>query len=121
MQDALENIAFTFEGGSSLNFAEGGALWVPRDGSLARTWTWRSLICWLYDLACPLIPPPLPPRSAALVIQGSACVYSKKVEYLHALVFQALEYLAESRCDPGVCRCRGSSLQFSSCGWSAAA
>ncbi|RMZ56372.1 hypothetical protein APUTEX25_004729 [Auxenochlorella protothecoides] len=54
--DALENIAFTFEGGSSLNFAE-----------------------------------------AALVIQGSACVYSKKVEYLHTLVFQALEYLAESR------------------------
>jgi hypothetical protein len=28
---------------------------------------------------------------AALVIQGSACVYGRKVEYLHALVFNALD------------------------------
>ncbi|KAK9810243.1 hypothetical protein WJX72_007164 [[Myrmecia] bisecta] len=34
---------------------------------------------------------------AALVIQGSACVYSKKVEYLHTLVHQALEFIAEKR------------------------
>ena len=32
-------------------------------------------------------------RVAALVIQGSAFVYSKKVEYLYNLVFQALEYI----------------------------
>ena len=28
---------------------------------------------------------------AALLIQGSACIYSKKVEYLHALVFKACD------------------------------
>lgn len=38
------------------------------------------------------------PCAAALVIQGSACVYSKKVEYLHKLVYQALEFIAEKRC-----------------------
>ena len=32
--------------------------------------------------------------AAALVIQGSAFVYSKKVEYLYSLVFQALEYIS---------------------------
>ena len=31
---------------------------------------------------------------AALLIQGSACIYSKKVEFLHALVFKTLELLA---------------------------
>lgn len=36
--------------------------------------------------------------AAALVIQGSACIYSKKVEYLHKLVYQALEFIAEKRC-----------------------
>lgn len=30
---------------------------------------------------------------AALLIQGSACIYSKKVELLHSLVFQTLEYI----------------------------
>ena len=31
---------------------------------------------------------------AALLIQGSTCVYSKKVEHLHNLVFQALELVS---------------------------
>lgn len=31
------------------------------------------------------------PRHAALRLQGTTCVYSKKVEYLHNLVFRALE------------------------------
>eukprot|EP00658_Telonema_sp_P-2_P085460 TRINITY_DN9748_c0_g1_i2.p1 TRINITY_DN9748_c0_g1~~TRINITY_DN9748_c0_g1_i2.p1 ORF type:complete len:644 (+),score=133.08 TRINITY_DN9748_c0_g1_i2:122-2053(+) len=31
---------------------------------------------------------------AALLIQGSACIYGKKVEYLHALVFKVMEMLA---------------------------
>ena len=35
--------------------------------------------------------------AAALVIQASACVYSKKVEYLHTLVYQALELVAHTR------------------------
>ncbi|KAK9844608.1 hypothetical protein WJX74_004538 [Apatococcus lobatus] len=34
---------------------------------------------------------------AALVIQGSACVYGKKVEYLHSLVIQALQFMSEKR------------------------
>ncbi|XP_004084079.1 condensin-2 complex subunit H2 [Oryzias latipes] len=32
---------------------------------------------------------------AALLIQGSACIYSKKVELLHHLVFQTLEFISE--------------------------
>uniref|UniRef100_A0A3Q0QZJ3 Condensin-2 complex subunit H2 n=1 Tax=Amphilophus citrinellus TaxID=61819 RepID=A0A3Q0QZJ3_AMPCI len=32
---------------------------------------------------------------AALLIQGSACIYSKKVELLHSLVFQTLEYISD--------------------------
>ena len=36
--------------------------------------------------------------AAALVIQGSACVYSRKVEYLHTLVHQALAHVADKRC-----------------------
>ncbi|XP_028250173.1 condensin-2 complex subunit H2 [Parambassis ranga] len=30
---------------------------------------------------------------AALLIQGSACIYSRKVELLHSLVYQTLEYI----------------------------
>jgi condensin-2 complex subunit H2 len=35
---------------------------------------------------------------AALLIQGSACIYSKKVEFLYALVFKTLELLAQRKC-----------------------
>lgn len=34
---------------------------------------------------------------AALLIQGSACIYSKKVEYLYGLVFKTLEMVADKR------------------------
>lgn len=34
---------------------------------------------------------------AAMVIQGSACVYSKKVEYLYTLVYQTLDLLANKK------------------------
>ncbi|EPQ04657.1 Condensin-2 complex subunit H2 [Myotis brandtii] len=34
---------------------------------------------------------------AALLIQGSACVYSKKVEYLYSLVYQALNFISGKR------------------------
>eukprot|EP00873_Tetraselmis_striata_P038572 jgi/Tetstr1/458836/TSEL_045219.t1 len=34
---------------------------------------------------------------AALLIQGSACVYSRKVEYLHSLVYRALDVIADTR------------------------
>ncbi|XP_060244807.1 condensin-2 complex subunit H2 isoform X3 [Meriones unguiculatus] len=34
---------------------------------------------------------------AALLIQGSACVYSKKVEYLYLLVYQALDFISGKR------------------------
>lgn len=46
---------------------------------------------------------------AALLIQGSTCVYSKKVEHLHNLVFQALELISASKDGGqkvrGVCVC----------------
>ena len=34
---------------------------------------------------------------AAMLIQGSACVYSKKVEYLYSLVFQVLGLLGSNK------------------------
>ncbi|XP_061149150.1 condensin-2 complex subunit H2 isoform X3 [Syngnathus typhle] len=34
---------------------------------------------------------------AALLIQGSACIYSKKVEMLHNLVFQTLDYIRDRK------------------------
>ena len=34
---------------------------------------------------------------AALLIQGSACVYSKKVKYLYSLVYQALDFISGKR------------------------
>jgi condensin-2 complex subunit H2 len=34
---------------------------------------------------------------AALLIQGSACIYSRKVEYLHALVYQTLDLISSNR------------------------
>lgn len=34
---------------------------------------------------------------AALLIQGSACVYSKKVEYLYSLVYQALDFISDKK------------------------
>uniref|UniRef100_A0A8C2LIZ6 Condensin-2 complex subunit H2 n=1 Tax=Cricetulus griseus TaxID=10029 RepID=A0A8C2LIZ6_CRIGR len=38
---------------------------------------------------------------AALLIQGSACVYSKKVEYLYSLVYQALDFISGKRQEDG--------------------
>ncbi|XP_061203107.1 condensin-2 complex subunit H2 [Neopsephotus bourkii] len=34
---------------------------------------------------------------AALLIQGSACVYSRKVEYLYSLVYQTLDYICSKK------------------------
>ncbi|KAK3726996.1 hypothetical protein QZH41_019035 [Actinostola sp. cb2023] len=34
---------------------------------------------------------------AALLIQGSACIYSKKVEYLYTLVYQTLDLIASKK------------------------
>nr|XP_015207853.1 PREDICTED: condensin-2 complex subunit H2 isoform X1 [Lepisosteus oculatus] len=36
---------------------------------------------------------------AALLIQGSACVYSKKVEYLYSLVYRALDFISNKKRD----------------------
>lgn len=41
--------------------------------------------------------PTLDFAEAALLIQSSACVYSKKVEYLHNLVYQALEIVRSKK------------------------
>ncbi|XP_014786785.1 condensin-2 complex subunit H2 isoform X3 [Octopus bimaculoides] len=54
--EELENVAITFDGGRTMNFAE-----------------------------------------AALLIQGSTCVYSRKVEYLYALVYEVLDLLVNKR------------------------
>ena len=32
-----------------------------------------------------------------MLIQGSTCIYSKKVEYLHTLVYQALEFMVDRK------------------------
>lgn len=64
----LANIKISFDGGvTNLNFAEGLSL--------------ESISKML----------------AALVIQGSACVYSKKVEYLYSLVYTVLEHFIEQK------------------------
>lgn len=34
---------------------------------------------------------------AALLIQGSACIYSRKVEYLYSLVCQVLEVMCSNK------------------------
>ncbi|XP_019399378.1 PREDICTED: condensin-2 complex subunit H2 isoform X1 [Crocodylus porosus] len=36
---------------------------------------------------------------AALLIQGSACIYSRKVEYLYSLVYQALDFISNKKRD----------------------
>ena len=41
---------------------------------------------------------------AALVIQGSACVYSKKVEYLYSFVFNTLNLIVTEK-ERYVCVC----------------
>ncbi|NXI73675.1 CNDH2 protein, partial [Anseranas semipalmata] len=40
---------------------------------------------------------------AALLIQGSACVYSKKVEYLYSLVYQALDFISSKKREKQPC------------------
>ncbi|KAM6213883.1 condensin-2 complex subunit H2 [Sarcoramphus papa] len=34
---------------------------------------------------------------AALLIQGSACIYSRKVEYLYSLVYQTLDFISDKK------------------------
>lgn len=36
---------------------------------------------------------------AAQLIQGSACVYSKKVDYLYSLVYHALDFISGKKLD----------------------
>ena len=48
----------------------------------------------------PWWPRPLPAvnfAEAALLIQGSTCIYSKKVEYLYQLVYETLDLLASKK------------------------
>ena len=39
---------------------------------------------------------------AAILIQGSTAVYSRKVEYLHTLVLQALDFIKQQKSDEKV-------------------
>ena len=92
--EVLEGVQFSFsDGGPSLNFAEGERLQLRRACQLAVA----VCACSAAD-SCPRsTPAALCAAAAALLIQGSACIYSKKVEYLHTLVYQALEFIAERR------------------------
>uniref|UniRef100_A0A8C2SMB9 Condensin-2 complex subunit H2 n=1 Tax=Coturnix japonica TaxID=93934 RepID=A0A8C2SMB9_COTJA len=52
---------------------------------------------------------------AALLIQGSACIYSKKVEYLYSLVYQALDSITNKnalRCGGGTWCRAGAALEW---------
>ncbi len=87
-------MAVSFDGGATtLNFAE-GALPASRRGRArpaprrAPTQSGEPLVC---DQTALLL------RAAALLIQGSACVYSKKVEYLYSLLYQTLNVLIQKR------------------------
>jgi condensin-2 complex subunit H2 len=81
LQGVLEHITFSFDGGPSLNFAEGPL--VPK--------TVCEVLCQVQLAHSSFY------VTAALLIQGSACVYSKKVEHLHTLVHQALHFIVEKR------------------------
>ena len=73
----LETIAVSFDNGRTvLNFAEGAR-------------------CTTHSCACSFVEPT---AAAALLIQGSACVHSKKVEYLHSLVDHTLEIIIKQKC-----------------------
>ena len=80
--EELEKVTVSFDGGeTNLNFAE-AALVIQ-----VRAWSLRSA----------LFHPSLPHVASTLVRvpQGSACVYSKKVEYLYSLIYQTLDHLAQ--------------------------
>ena len=87
LQEVLESVKFSFEDGPSLNFAEGDSL--PLASPTARS-------CRVQLPQSDWVT--VGTHAAALVIQGSACVYSKKVEYLHKLVYEALECIEKKRC-----------------------
>jgi condensin-2 complex subunit H2 len=83
----LEDITFSFDGGNTaLNFAEGarrcGGARARRASRPSRALILKSALL---------------RAAAALLIQGSTCVYSRKVEYLHKLVYNALEAVASKR------------------------
>lgn len=44
---------------------------------------------------------------AALLIQGSACIYSRKVEYLYALIYQTLDMITTQAAKKGKVRRAG--------------
>jgi hypothetical protein len=123
--DELENLTFAIEGaGPSLNFAEAALLiqvraaahaWSraphnaqpPGEGSSSQPnppCTRRSLCLPPRVLAglpggrassAMRVNPPL--LTTRRTLQGTTCVYSKKVEYLHNLVYQALETILNKR------------------------
>ena len=75
----LESITISFEDGRTLDFAEGAP---P-----------RAPVCCTTDR----LPLDVLSLAAALLIQGSACIYSKKVEHLYTLVYQTLNQVVEEK------------------------
>jgi len=80
----IEKITYSFEGLNNLNFAEGqrGNFFLEKKKKIPTV----AFFFFLYSAF-----------SAALLIQGSACVYSRKVEYLYNLVYQTLELVSSKR------------------------
>ena len=76
----LESITFSFDGiGKSLNFAEGSRPF-PHAAFRPDPTHLRTL-----------------PSPAALLIQGSTIIYSKKVEHLYTLLYQTIDFLREQK------------------------
>jgi len=80
----IEKITYSFEGLNNLNFAEG------QFGRRIFLFGENNSNGRFSSSSCLLLP-------AALLIQGSACVYSRKVEYLYNLVYQTLELVSSKR------------------------
>jgi condensin-2 complex subunit H2 len=91
--EVLESVTFAVEGSSNVNFAEGeahlpvlfSAVKRPQHSTSACNAHWQT-----YPGCCRFC-------AAALLVQGSAHVYSKKVEYLHQLVYQALDVIHDRK------------------------
>ena len=82
--EELEHVTVSFDGGqTSLNFAE-AALVIQVRRTPRVTPPWSRARAWLTRA-----------RASVCHTQGSACVYSKKVEYLYTLIYQTLDHLAQ--------------------------
>jgi condensin-2 complex subunit H2 len=87
--EELEALTFTIKGAAGAAGADGGAAGAAAAAAQAAR---AAAAASAPDASAPSESRlPLNFAEAALLIQGTTCVYSKKVEYLYNLVYQALE------------------------------